>query len=122
MSPRCTTSLIAALFVVSSLSMSSLSMSSLSTVFADYPLRPVPFNEVEINSEFWRPRLQTQRKTLVPFAFERTQPGVEHLQAARDYLAGKNAEGHRAHRFIDSDLYKVMEGAAYLTKFSNIAC
>ena len=81
---------------------------------ADYPLKPVPFNKVEMTSSFWRPRLETQRKTLVPFAFERTQPGVEHLQAARDFLAGKKVEDHRAHRFIDSDLYKVMEGAAYL--------
>ena len=80
----------------------------------DYPLEPVPFNRVEMTSDFWRPRLETQRKTLVPFAFERTQPGVEHLQAARNFLAGKKVEGHRAHRFIDSDLYKVMEGAAYL--------
>lgn len=81
---------------------------------ADYPLRPVPFNEVEMTSDFWRPRLETQRKTLVPFAFERTQPGVEHLKAARSFLAGEKVEDHRAHRFIDSDLYKVMEGAAYL--------
>lgn len=80
----------------------------------DYPLKPVPFNEVEMTSDFWRPRLETQRKTLVPFAFERTQPGVEHLQAARDHLAGKTVDGHRPHRFIDSDLYKVIEGAAYL--------
>ncbi len=86
-----------------------------SSVFAaDYPLKPVPFNKVEMTSDFWRPRLETQRKTLVPFAFEKTQPGVEHLQAARDFLAGKKVEDHRAHRFIDSDLYKVMEGAAYL--------
>ena len=81
---------------------------------ADYPLKPVPFNEVEITSDFWRPRLQTQRKTLVPFAFEKTQPGVDHLQAARDFLSGKKVDNHRPHRFIDSDLYKVMEGAAYL--------
>ncbi len=81
---------------------------------ADYPLRPVPFNKVKITSDFWRPRLVTQRETLVPFAFERTQPGVEHLQAARDYLKGIKQDQHRPHRFIDSDLYKVMEGAAYL--------
>lgn len=86
-----------------------------STATADYPLKPVPFNKVEMTSDFWRPRLETQRKTLVPFAFERTQPGVEHLKAARDFLAGKKVEDHRAHRFIDSDLYKVMEGAAYLS-------
>ena len=52
-----------------------------STHAGDYPLKPVPFNEVEMTSDFWRPRLETQRKTLVPFAFEKTQPGVEHLQA-----------------------------------------
>lgn len=81
---------------------------------ADYPLQPVPFNRVEMTSDFWRPRLETQRATLVPWAFERTEPGVEHLRAARDFLAGKEVKDHRAHRFIDSDLYKVMEGAAYL--------
>ena len=84
------------------------------TATADDPLRPVPFHEVEMTSDFWRPRLVTQRETLVPFAFERTTPGVEHLKAARDFLAGKKIEERRAQRFIDSDLYKVMEGAAYL--------
>ena len=83
---------------------------------ADYPLKPVPFHEVEMTSAFWRPRLETQRKVLVPFAFEKTKSGVEHLQAAADALAGKSTEEHRPHRFIDSDLYKVMEGAAYLAK------
>ncbi len=81
---------------------------------ADYPIKPVPFNEVTVTSDFWRPRLVTQRGVLVPFAFERTESGVAHLQAAADFLAGKEVEGHRPHRFIDSDLYKVMEGAAYL--------
>ncbi|MEC9096596.1 MAG: beta-L-arabinofuranosidase domain-containing protein [Planctomycetota bacterium] len=81
---------------------------------ADYPLTPIPFNEVTITSDFWRPRLVTQRKTLVPFAFERTQAGVKHLAAARDHLRGIRQKDHRPHRFIDSDLYKVMEGAAYL--------
>ena len=79
----------------------------------DYPLKPVPYYQVEMTSDFWRPRMETQRKTLVPWAFERTESGVTHLQAAADHLAGKEVE-HRPHRFIDSDLYKVMEGAAYL--------
>ncbi|MFT5468824.1 MAG: hypothetical protein ACI8UO_003936 [Verrucomicrobiales bacterium] len=81
---------------------------------ADYPLKPVSYNDVEMTSDFWRPRMITQRETLVPWAFERTEPGVAHLQAAADFLEGKKVEDHRAHRFIDSDLYKVMEGAAYL--------
>ncbi|MEC8936645.1 MAG: beta-L-arabinofuranosidase domain-containing protein, partial [Pseudomonadota bacterium] len=69
-----------------------------------------------MTSAFWLPRLETQRKVLVPFALEKTEPGVAHLQAAADFLKGKTPEGHRAHRFIDSDLYKVMEGVAYLVK------
>ncbi len=81
---------------------------------ADYPLKPVSYNDVEMTSNFWRPRMITQRETLVPWAFERTEPGVAHLQAAADFQKGKAVEDHRAHRFIDSDLYKVMEGAAYL--------
>tara|TARA_B100001027_G_scaffold206288_1_gene169742 strand:- start:25901 stop:28366 length:2466 start_codon:yes stop_codon:yes gene_type:complete len=82
-------------------------------------IKPVPFHKVEMTSDFWRPRLITQRKVLVPFAFEKTEPGVAHLQAAADYLAGKKVEGHRPHRFIDSDLYKVMEGAAYLAQLQD---
>jgi len=82
-------------------------------------IEPVPFHEVEMTSDFWRPRLITQRKVLVPFAFEKTKPGVAHLQAAADFLAGKKVEGHRPHRFIDSDLYKVMEGAAYLAQLQD---
>ncbi len=86
---------------------------------AKEPIEPVPFHEVEMTSEFWRPRLVTQRKVLVPFAFEKTESGVAHLQAAADFLAGKKVEGHRPHRFIDSDLYKVMEGAAYLAQLQD---
>ena len=82
-------------------------------------IEPVPFHEVEMTSEFWRPRLITQSKVLVPFAFEKTEPGVSHLQAAADFLEGKKVEGHRPHRFIDSDLYKVMEGAAYLAQLQD---
>ena len=82
-------------------------------------IKPVPFHEVEMTSDFWRPRLITQRKVLVPFAFEKTEPGVAHLQAAADYLKGKKVDDHRPHRFIDSDLYKVMEGAAYLAQLQD---
>ena len=82
-------------------------------------IQPVPFHKVEMTSDFWRPRLITQRKVLVPFAFDKTKPGVAHLQAAADYLNGKEVPDHRPHRFIDSDLYKVMEGAAYLAQLQD---
>ena len=94
-------------------------VSMLSSMHLVASIEPVPFHKVEMTSDFWRPRLITQRKVLVPFAFEKTKPGVAHLQAAADYLAGKKVEDHRPHRFIDSDLYKVMEGAAYLAQLQD---
>ena len=95
-----------------------LSISTNELAAFDYPIIPVPFNEVEMTGDFWRPRLIAQRTTLVPLAFERTQPAVENLKAARDFLSGKTVQGYRPHRFIDSDLYKVMEGAAYLLQLN----
>lgn len=79
-------------------------------------LKPIPFNEVKLEDQFWLPRLKTQAKTLVPFALKKTHPAVENLRKAGQVLAGNNSEQPFPHRFISSDLYKVMEGAAYLLK------
>ncbi|BDD08023.1 hypothetical protein FUAX_04550 [Fulvitalea axinellae] len=80
----------------------------------DYPIVPVPFNEVRLQDDFWLPRLKTQAKTLVPFALGKTEKAVENLRRAGDYLHGVKGEMPFPHRFISSDLYKVMEGAAYI--------
>lgn len=77
-------------------------------------LKPVVFNEVTLEDEFWLPRLQTQKKVLVPFALEKTKPAVENLRKTANYLKGIPDELPFPHRFVSSDLYKVMEGAAYL--------
>lgn len=78
------------------------------------PLTPIAFNEVGLNDNFWAPRLETQVHTLVPFALEKTQPAVDNLQKAGKYLQGDTTDLPFTHRYISSDLYKVMEGAAYL--------
>ena len=82
----------------------------------DYGLTPVPFNEVRLEDEFWQPRLKTQMETLVPFAFEKTFEAQEALKLAGDYLSGLDSPLPTPHRYRSSDLYKVMEGAAYLLK------
>ncbi len=38
-----------------------------------YRLRPVPFTDVKIDSAFWSPRLETNRRTTVPFVFEQCE-------------------------------------------------
>lgn len=84
-------------------------------IAADYPVVPVPFNRVEISDSFWQPRLKAQRETLVPHALDEAQVGVDDLLGAAGYLAGKGVpKGFTAERFLTSDLFKVMEGAAYL--------
>lgn len=77
-------------------------------------LQPIAFNEVNLNDNFWTPRLEIQSETLVPFALEKTQPAVDNLEKAGKYLRGDTTDLPFTHRYISSDLYKVMEGAAYL--------
>ncbi len=75
----------------------------------------VPFQQVTLEDEFWRPRLVTQKRTLVPFALEKTEPAVENLRRTGEYLAGGECKELLHWPFyVASDLFKVMEGAAYL--------
>jgi len=80
----------------------------------DYPIKPVPFTDVQFNDTFWRPRIETNRVTTIPLALKKTKPAVTYLDAARHKnLKLKNAPKVKPHRFHTSDLYKVIEGAAY---------
>jgi len=81
---------------------------------SDQTLIPVPFHEVTLTDSFWLPRLKTQKQTLVPFALEKTQPAVDNLRKTANFLKGIPDELPFPHRYIASDLYKVMEGAACL--------
>jgi hypothetical protein len=78
----------------------------------DGQLMPVLFNEVALEDKFWRPRLKIQADTLVPFALDRTRPAVENLGKTAKFLQGDTTDLPFPHRYVASDLYKVMEGAA----------
>jgi len=83
-------------------------------VISDRTLTPVPFHEVTLTDSFWLPRLKTQKQTLVPFALEKTQPAVDNLRKTANFLKSIPDELPFPHRYVASDLYKVMEGAANL--------
>ena len=87
-----------------------------SNMIAQDILTPIPFNEVTLEDQFWLPRLERQKEVLVPFALDKTKPAVENLRRTGNYLKGIKDELPFTHRFVSSDLYKVMEGAAYLLK------
>ena len=77
-------------------------------------LMPVIFNKVYLEDNFWKPRLKTQAETLVPFALDKTIPAVENLEKAVKFLEGDTTDLPYPHRYVSSDLYKVMEGAALI--------
>lgn len=79
-------------------------------------LIPVSFDKVTLQDNFWSNRMKLQKEVLVPVAFERTQEAVEDLRRTANYLKGIESPLPTTSRFNTSDLYKVIEGAAYLLK------
>ena len=77
-------------------------------------LSPVSFEKVTLEDSFWLPRLKTQKETLVPFSLEKTEPAVENLRRTGEYLKTGKGKLLSLPRYVASDLFKVMEGAAYL--------
>jgi DUF1680 family protein len=78
---------------------------------ADYPVQPVPFNQVRLAPGFWASRLETNRLVTIPFAFQKCE---ETGRIDNFAVAGKLKEGtFRGIRYDDSDVFKVIEGAAY---------
>lgn len=77
----------------------------------DYPFTPVPFTDVKINDAFWGPRLETNRTVTVRYDFQKCEETGRNSNFAR---AGGLEEGKfEGIPFNDSDVVKVIEGAAY---------
>lgn len=92
-----------------------LALSTVSTVLAaelkDYPVQPVPFTAVRVQDGFWSPRMETNRLTTVWYDFKKCEETGRIDNFAK---AGKLMSGNfRGIPFDDSDVYKVIEGAAY---------
>src|SRR5687768_14840723 len=77
----------------------------------DYPISPVDFTQVHFQSGFWSPRLDTNRKVTIPFAFQKCE---ETGRIDNFAIAGGLKEGKfKGIAYDDSDVFKVMEAAAY---------
>jgi DUF1680 family protein len=84
------------------------------------PLAPVSFEKVTLQDSFWLPRLKTQKETLVPFSLDKTEPAVENLRRTGEYLKTGKGKLLPLPRYVASDLFKVMEGAAYLLTLEKV--
>ena len=79
-------------------------------------LTPVSFDKVKLQDTFWLERMKAQKDVLIPLSFKKTAVGLENLRiAGRVQKADTNIRSGRSF-FDTSDLYKVIEGAAYLLK------
>jgi len=77
----------------------------------DYPISPVPFTDVKLQDQFWLPRIVTNTEVTIPIAFKH----CENTDRINNFaVAGGLVEGdHVGKRYNDSDVFKIMEGAAY---------
>jgi DUF1680 family protein len=78
----------------------------------DYPIQPVPFTQTEIADSFWAPRIGKNRDVTVQHNLQSCQR-TGRIQ--NFVVAARPAEGafQGVFGFDDSDVYKVIEGAAY---------
>ena len=77
----------------------------------DYNITPVSFNKVHVDDGFWSPRLETSSRVTIPYAFEKCEETDRISNFEK--VAGLQKGEHEGLVFNDSDVYKVMEGAAY---------
>ncbi|MEA3461209.1 MAG: glycoside hydrolase family 127 protein, partial [Bacteroidota bacterium] len=78
----------------------------------DYPITPVDFTHVHLQSGFWKDWVETVHDATIPFAFQKCEETgrIDNFIFASGLKEGK-FQGN--YGFNDSDLYKIMEGAAY---------
>lgn len=83
----------------------------------DYPIKPVSFTAVHLNDIFWAPRIEINRTTSIPSAFEQCEltGRVNLFERAAAVLRGDQNVDKRppGYPFDETDLYKVIEGASY---------
>ena len=83
----------------------------------DYPFAPVPFTAVHLDDPFWAPRIETNRRVSIPFAFEQCELSgrYDNFRRAAAVLRGETPANRQppGYPFDDTDPYKVIEGASY---------
>ena len=83
----------------------------------DYPVKPVPFTAVHFADGFWLPRIEVNRTVTIPFAFGKCEETkrVFNFERAAAALRGEPVADRTppGFPFDDTDVYKVIEGAAY---------
>lgn len=84
----------------------------------NYPIQPVPFTAVKVApASFWGQRLRASREVTIPLAFSKceSEGRYTNFSNARQHLLDSTKTFKvGGYSFDDTDVYKTLEGAAYL--------
>lgn len=81
-------------------------------VHRDYPIQPLPFTEVRFSDEFWAPRLLTHKSTTLSYTLEQCEE-TGRINNFRRAAGQQEGSFCTKYPFDDSDVFKILEGAAY---------
>jgi len=78
----------------------------------DYVVSPVPFTQVNIEDNFWLPRIETNRTITIPYSFKMCENTgrMDNFAIAAGLKEGSYCT---VFPFDDTDVYKIIEGASY---------
>ena len=77
----------------------------------DYPIQPLPLTAVRVQDAFWTPRIETNRQTTVWYCFKKCEETGRIDNFAK--AGGLKTGPFQGCPFDDSDVFKVIQGAAY---------
>ena len=78
----------------------------------EYLIEPVPFTRVQVTDQFWSKRIKTNHDVTIPIAIQKSRETgrIRNFAIAGGLDTGKFCS---IYPFDDSDIYKIIEGAAY---------
>jgi len=74
-----------------------------------HTVEKVSFLDVTITDHFWRPKIEINRVAGIRHALQQASQSIEYF----DIAAGKSDAEHKGNLASDSDVYKIIQGAAY---------
>ena len=101
---------ISALFAATTLSVQA------QTSTGDYAIQNVDFTRVQLQDQFWMPRIKQNQEVTIPIALKQCEGTgrIDNFKKAAAILNGKNIGWFATeYPFDDSDVYKVLEGMSY---------
>ncbi|MFA5818442.1 MAG: beta-L-arabinofuranosidase domain-containing protein [Bacteroidales bacterium] len=101
------------LFISSFLFFCSITKTEAQTSFQK--MESVKFSQVEIEDNFWKPRIYTVSKVTIPVCINQTEVKTARIRNF-EKVAAKKGEKHEGIYYDDSDVYKALEAIAYSLK------